>query len=216
MEVLKISAKKYKKILKRAAGVIKAGKVIVCPTDTVYGLICDARNAKAASKLFLIKQRPQGKAVPIFVRNLSMAKRIGQVSKIHEKFLRKFWPGKMTAVFKKKRRVGLARILFGKEKTTGLRIPKHKVINHLLSKFPFLTGTSANISGKTDSTRIREVVRQFQRRRIQPDLVLNAGNLKISRPSTVVDFSSGAPKILRKGSAAKKIEKELVKYQNFF
>lgn len=216
MEVLKISTKKYKNILKRTAGAIKAGKVIVCPTDTVYGLICDARNAKAASQLFLIKQRPQGKAIPIFVRDLSMAKRIAQISKIHEKFLRKFWPGKVTVVFKKRGRTGIARILFSKEKTTGLRIPKYKIISDLLARIPVLTGTSANISRKPDLVRIKEVLRQFRKKRIRPDLVLDAGNLKRSLPSTVVDFSSGMPSILRRGSIAVKVEKEIKKYKNFF
>ncbi|MFA5767523.1 MAG: Sua5/YciO/YrdC/YwlC family protein, partial [Candidatus Paceibacterota bacterium] len=78
------------------------------------------------------------------------------------------------------------------------RIPDYKFINQLLLETGRpLTGTSANISGIPGSTKIKEVVSQFQGRKNQPDLIINAGNLKKSQTSTVVDLTVLPPKIIR-------------------
>lgn len=180
MEILKLN-------LKRAVKAIREGKVVVCPTDTVYGLVCDVTNKKAVEKLFKIKKRSRRKPVPIFVKDIKMAKKLAQISPEQEEFLNKVWPGKVTVVLKSKNK--------GK---IGLRIPNH---NWLLSlakqlKRP-LTGTSANISGKPPSTKIREVLRQLKNQKYKPDLVIDAGNLKLSNPSRVIDLTIWPPKILR-------------------
>ena len=208
MEVLKVNQKNFKKTINKAIESIKKGEVIVCPTDTVYGLIADATNEKAVEKVFKIKRRPKGKPIPIFVRDLKMAKRLVEIDKEREKILKKIWPGKVTAVFKKKEKI---KVFGASQKTIGLRIPNHKLVNILLSKLNRpLTGTSANISGKPASTKIGEILRQFENRPPTtfdvksggglPDLVLNGGNLKKSLPSTVVDLTKKKPKILRKGA----------------
>ena len=197
MEVLKVNQKNFKKTINKVIESIKKGEVIVCPTDTVYGLIADATNEKAVEKVFKIKQRPKGKPIPIFVKDLKKARRLVEIDKEREKILKKIWPGKVTAVFKKKEKIKL----FGvSPKTIGLRIPNHKLVNILLSKLNRpLTGTSANISGRLASTKIGEVTSQFENQKFLPDLVLNSGNLKKSLPSTVVDLTKKKPKTLRKG-----------------
>jgi len=175
---------------------LKKGKVIVCPTDTVYGLIAAATDKKAVDKIFKIKKRPKAIPLPIFVSNLNAAKRLAVIGENQEKFLRKVWPGKTTIVLKRKSKTRLYGV---DSKTIALRIPKYKLINSLLAKTKFpLTGTSANVSGRQATTKIREVLRQFQDKKFQPDLIINAGNLKPAKPSTVVDLSGSAPKILRK------------------
>jgi len=95
-----------------------------------------------------------------------------------------------------------------KDKKIGLRIPNYKLVNILLEKLNFpLTGTSANISGKPGSTKIREVLKQFENQFStrsgggQPDLILDAGNLKPSLPSTVIDLEN--LEILREGEIPK-------------
>ncbi|MCJ7786718.1 L-threonylcarbamoyladenylate synthase [Patescibacteria group bacterium] len=197
MEVLKVNRKNFKKTINKAIELIKKGEVIVCPTDTVYGLIADATNEKAVEKVFKIKRRPKGKPIPIFVRDLKMAKRLVEINKEGEKILKKIWPGKVTAVFKKKEKI---KVFGASPKTIGLRIPNHKLVNILLSKLNRpLTGTSANISGKPASTKIGEVTSQFKNQKFLPDLVLNGGNLKKSLPSTIIDLTKKKPKILRKG-----------------
>jgi len=89
--------------------------------------------------------------------------------------------------------------IFGVEpETIALRIPNFLLINSLLElvKVP-LAGTSANISGKSASTRIDEILEQFSSATILPDLVINAGNLEESQPSTIIDLTQAEHKIIR-------------------
>ena len=176
---------------------LKKGKVIICPTDTVYGLIADATNKKAVEKIFKIKKKPTNKPIPIFVRDIKMARKLAKIDKKQEMFLKSVWPGKVTVVLKAKNRKFPKGI--GKpKKEIGLRVPDYEIINQLLRlcNRP-LTGTSANISGKPASTKIKEVLKQFKNQKYQPDLIINAGNLPKSKPSTVIDLTISPPKILR-------------------
>jgi len=196
MSILKVNQRNLKTIVKITVKSIKQGEVVVCPTDTVYGLLADATNEKAIKKLLKIKKRRTQKPIPIFVKDLKMTKRLAQINKNQEKFLRKIWPGKVTTVLKRKNK--LPKILFAERKTIGLRIPDYKIINQLLFIINRpLTGTSANISGKPPSTKIKEVISQFKNQKFQPDLIIDAGNLPKSKPSIVLDLTIWPPKILR-------------------
>jgi len=213
MEIIKVFPRNFKKIVEISAKLIKEGKILVCPTDTVYGLITDARNERAIKRLFKIKKRPKRKPIPIFVKDLKMAKEFVYIDGKQEKFLRKIWPGKVTVVLKRKN--SLPKTLFGNKKTIGLRIPNYRLVNNLFEKLDFLlTGTSANISGKPPSGKIEEVLNQFKDKRQQPDFIFDFGNLKPSLPSTVIDLTK-EPKILREGAEkikVKKLVRELLSY----
>ncbi len=200
MKILKVSEKKTSKIVKIIIKALREGKVLVLPTDTVYGLITNAQNQEAVKKIFKIKGRKFQKTLPIFVRDIKMAKELVFIDKKQEKFLRKVWPGKVTAVLKIK--PGAEKLfkigIVSSEKKIGLRIPKYKLIGLLLKKLNFpVTGTSANISGQSPSTKIKEVISQFEKGKYRPDLVINVGNLPRSKPSTVLDLTVQPPKILR-------------------
>jgi len=184
--------------LKNLAREIKKGRVIVCPTDTVYGLLADATNKKAVEKIFKIKKRPKTKPLPIFIKDLETTKRLAIIDKNQERFLKKAWPGKITAVLKRKAANRKQKIYGIDKKTIALRISKYKLVLELLKAINKpLTGTSANISGKPATTKIKDILRQFQNKKFQPDLILNTGNLKSSKPSKVIDFTGKRPKILR-------------------
>ncbi len=179
---------------------LERGQVIACPTDTVYGLIADATSNEAVEKVFEIKKRNKKKAIPIFVKDIKMAKKFAIMDKDMENFLQEIWPGKITVALKRKKNSGLSKALFGGKKTIGLRIPDYKLINQIVLKFGKpLTGTSANISGESPTTKIEKIFEYFEDEKVRPDLVLSAGNLPYSNPSTVVDFSKDKPKIIRKG-----------------
>lgn len=198
VEILKIKRENLKKIIEIAAKSIKGGKVLICPTDTVYGLIADATNERAVKKLFKIKKRKGNKAVPVFVKDLKAAKKLALIQKHQENFLGKVWPGKTTVVFKRKK--SKVKLYGADRKTIALRVPKHKLINELLKKTNRpLTGTSANISGKPASTEIEKVISQFKNQEFLPDLILDEGNLKKSLPSTIIDLTKKKPKLLRRG-----------------
>ncbi len=120
-----------------------------------------------------------------------MAKKLAFINRGQEKILKMCWPGKVTFILRRK-------IIFGSRKTIGLRMPDYKLTNALFKRLKRpLTGTSANISGKPASTKIREVLKQFKKAKEKPDLVLDYGNLKFSLPSIVIDITEKIIKILR-------------------
>lgn len=198
MRILKIEKKNFQKTIKEAAEKIKKRKILICPTDTVYGLVGNAASREAVGKLLKIKKRPKEKALPIFIRDIKTAKKLAEINKKQEKLLKKFWPGKITFVLKKKAK---AKIFGIGKKTIALRIPDYNLVNFLLRKTNLpLIGTSANISGKPASNRIKEIIKQFKSQKYQPDLIIDEGNLKPSKPSTIVDLTGKKIKILRKGA----------------
>jgi len=69
MEILRVSRKNFKKATKTIIKKLKQGKVLICPTDTIYGLVADATNKKAVRKIFKIKKRKENRALPLFVKN---------------------------------------------------------------------------------------------------------------------------------------------------
>ncbi|MBX4211811.1 MAG: L-threonylcarbamoyladenylate synthase, partial [Candidatus Yanofskybacteria bacterium] len=147
-----------------------------------------------------IKKRDRSKPLPVIVRNLEWAKSISHISKRQEKFLQKIWPGKVTAIVPKKPIVPEAVTAV---KGIGIRIPDYPLVDKILSKFGYpLTSTSANISGEEASRDIQVVLRSLATAEVLPDLVLDAGVLPVSEPSTVLDLTNEKPIIVRVGAAS--------------
>lgn len=106
--------------------------------------------------------------IPIFVRDIKIAKKLAEIDKKQEKFFKKVWSEKVTVVLRRRKDCKLPKILFENKKTIGLRIPDYKLINILLKELNRpLAGTSANISNSPPSTKIREVKNQFENQKYQ-------------------------------------------------
>ncbi len=194
MKIIKLTIKNLAEISRIVVKSIRGGGVVVCPTDTVYGLIGDAQNEKTVRKIFKIKKRNLQKPISLFVKDLEMAKQIARIDKSQEKILRKLWPGKAIVILKNKKKFSKGIVCqWGK---IGLRIPKYKLLNELLSKFKRpLAQTSANLAGKPTPAKIEDILKQFGK--YKPDLAIDAGRLS-GKPSKVVDLTDKRPKILRK------------------
>lgn len=194
MEILKLSTKN-KSCLPKTRKFLKAGKVIIFPTDTVYGILADVTNQKATERVFKIKERSFFEYLPIFVKDIKAAKNLAKISTEDKKFLKMVWPGGVTVILKREPK----KKIFGvKKDTIALRIPNFEPLNYILEKVEFpLTATSANISGKPASGNIKEVLKQFKRGRAKPDFVVDVGNLTKRRPSIIIDLTEIPPKILR-------------------
>ena len=181
--------------------IIRNGEVVVFPTDTVYGLICDATNKKAIEKLFKIKKRSYKKPTPVFVKNTGAAKKIARINKKQEGFLKKVWPGKVTMILEARKM--FPKGVLGSDNKIGIRVPNYKPALFLLEKLNMpLSSTSANISEIPGSGKIEEVIKQFSGRKNKPNLIVDAGNLKPSKSSTVVDLTDNGLIILRKGAVS--------------
>lgn len=197
MEIIKINPQKLeKKKLNEVINLLKKDGVIIFPTDTVYIPLANAESKKAVRKVFLIKKRSPENSIPVFVKDIKTAKKIVIIDKKQEKILRTSWPGRVTMILK--RRKGKVKIYGVGKKTIALRIPKFKPINYLLKKFnKLLVGTSANISGRSPSGKISEVLRQFEGKKYQPDLAVDAGILRYGKPSKIIDLTVWPSKTLR-------------------
>jgi L-threonylcarbamoyladenylate synthase len=184
----------------RIKNVLIKGGTIVFPTDTIYGLGCDAMNIQAVQKIILIKRRDPQKSFPVFVRDISQARSISHINKAQDCFLKKAWPGKVTVVCKKRNE--LPNIVTGGKDTVGIRVPNFPFLNAFMVKisFPFI-GTSANISGEETFPDGNSAFLFFKEEQFQPDLIIDGGRLSLSKPSTVVDLTSLA--LLREGAASK-------------
>lgn len=175
---------------------LQEGKVLVFPTDTVYGLVCDAGNEEAVNKIFDIKKREKAKPLAVFVKDIKMAVKYAYVGGEQREFLKENWPGAVTVILKGKK--GLAKLVH-KDGTIGLRQPDYEIIIKILKEFKKpLAQTSANISGQPATTKIKEVLEQFENADIQPDVIIDAGDLSENKPSKVVDFTTNKINSIRR------------------
>ncbi|MBI4123026.1 MAG: threonylcarbamoyl-AMP synthase [Parcubacteria group bacterium] len=181
--------------IKKVLAFLKAGKVVVFPTDTVYGLIADATNKQAVAKVFAIKKRPKTKPLPLFVDAIARAKKLAFISRAHEAYLRRRWPGPFTAVLD--RRKG-GQLVYGvASKTIALRIPNVPEIRLLIRQLRRpLVATSANIAGKPSCRTFQEARKQFSNKKVQPDLFVDGGALP-GNPSQVIDMTEDTYVVLR-------------------
>lgn len=189
-------------LVERVAGIIKNGGVVAGPSDTVYGLFCDATNEQAIQKMFAIKQRPEEKAFPIWVKDIASARKLVYIYDKKARFLEKVWPGQVTVVFQHKEK--LPSVLTGGLNTLGIRVPDHPFLLELLNRLDIpLAQTSANISGKPSAKTAKEVLASFESQPNQPDLVIDGGETS-GIASTVVDFIRENPLIMRVGVMTKR------------
>jgi L-threonylcarbamoyladenylate synthase len=183
--------------IKKIITALKNGAVLVLPTDTVYGLICDAGNKKAVEKIYKIKKRPKNKPLPVFVKDLKMAKRYADIPKDQEKRLEFSWPGPVTFILKSKKiEARPLSLLVYKNGTIGMRVPKHDLLRKILEEFNGpLAQTSANISGQLATIKIKDVFAHIGGKDI---IIVDSGNLPKNKPSTIIDLTKDKIKILRK------------------
>lgn len=177
--------------IQEAIDVMARGGAVIYPTDTVFGLGVNALDQNAVKRLYLIKNRPLNRPVPIIVADIKMAKELAYINNRTEKILEAVWPGAVTVILRKKG-----------NGTIGLRIPNHPVPIQLAQKFP-ITGTSANLSGEEPGKNIFQIQRQFQNHYPQPDLILDLNGETKNQPSTVLDLTTQKPKVLRVGPVNK-------------
>lgn len=198
MKILKLQKETFWEVTREALKVLRAGGLIVYPTDTLYALGANALDEHSIVRLFNLKQRSRNKPVPLMVRNLKWAEAVAHIYQRERKILQAVWPGRVTIVLPK--RPEIPAIVTANRHTVALRVPDHPFVEFLLSKFGYpITGTSANISGEKPFQRIHDVIERFRQEPHRPDLIIDTDDLVQTQPSTVLDLSGPEPKILRVG-----------------
>jgi len=223
MKIVEIKDNNYKKIIKKAAEVIKMGGLVVFPSDTVYILAVDPTNEIGVSKLLAFKNRWTGKAISVAVLDKDMALEYVRLNDNGINIYSSLLPGPFTIVSDGKHRV--AKGIEAENGTLGIRIPDNKYIHDLVKilRKP-ITATSANLSGRTPNYSIESFLRPLSNKKKEMiDLIVDAGKLPRNKPSTVIDATESEIKILRRGdlitgkstSLISKSEKETEKIAKF-
>ena len=193
--VLRVSAESPDPVLiGQAADLIRAGLVVAYPTDTLYGLAVDPRNAKAIQRLYVLKGRPESSALTLIAADMAQVRAAGEMTPQAERLARQWWPGALTIVV----RAGqmLAPDMLAGGETVGIRIPDQPVAMALARAAGCaITATSANRSGGAATANPSEIADTLP----GIDAIVDAGSARGGPPSTIVDASGIPVKLLRQG-----------------
>jgi L-threonylcarbamoyladenylate synthase len=182
--------------VEEAAREALAGRLIVIPTDTVYGVGTRPDRAEATARLFEAKRRPRELTLPILVASDEEATSVGVLDRRARGLVRRFWPGPLTVVVPRTER-SQDWDLGGDAGTVGLRRPRHLLALAVLERTGPLAATSANLSGVPTPSTCDELVELFGD---AVSVYLCQDQPLEGLPSTVVDLARGEPTILREGA----------------
>lgn len=172
---------------------INQGEIVSFPTETVYGVACRFNDREALDRLMEAKNRDYSKAVTLMVSKKEDIDKYAYTSPNIMRVVDDFTPGRLTIILKKRESVDPA-MTNGRE-TIGIRIPDCEFVLRLIDQTGPLLVTSANISGKENTTNEREVLKQLDGR----ISYVVKGQTDSSVASTVVDLTGDEPKVLREG-----------------
>lgn len=203
-----METKIFKDDLAPAAELIKAGKLVAVPTETVYGLAGNGLDPEAVEKIYEVKGRPSVKPLSLMVPGPeAMDVYCEDVPQAARTLAEKFWPGPLTIIMKAKKYI--PSIVLAGGDTVGLRCPEHKMTLELLrlAKVPF-AAPSANPSGSESPKTAQKVYEYFNG---QIEGIIDGGPCGLGFESTIIDMSRIPYKILRQGALpAEDIEKALM------
>jgi len=183
--------------VEQIARLIRRGGVVAIPTDTLYGLAADPGNASAIDRLFAIKGRQAGQALPLVAADRDqVVAYVGALGPLADRLAARFWPGPLTLVVAAPPQ--LAPGVSGGTATVGIRVPAHAATRALCAACAHpLTATSANRSGEP-ATALPDIVAASLGDRL--DGLVDAGSTAGGAPSTLVDTTGTQPRLIRAGA----------------
>ena len=184
-------------ILEEVARAVRGGGIVAVPTDTLYGLAVDPFRPEAVARLLAAKGRPPERALPLIAATTDQVSRcFGPLSSVAQRLADRFWPGPLTLLLPAPGDLP-AGVSAGTGRV-GVRVPAHAVARGLCRACGhLLTATSANLSGQPPASDPEEVARTLGDR---IDVLLDAGHTQGGAPSTIVDVTSAAPRLVRDGA----------------
>ncbi|MEW2304350.1 L-threonylcarbamoyladenylate synthase [Streptomyces sp. NPDC006655] len=186
--------------IETAAGVLRAGGLVALPTETVYGLGANAEDPAAVARIFQVKGRPPSHPLIVHIGGADhLDDWVEEVPATARLLAGNFWPGPLTLVLRRGRRVPLEAT--GGLETVAVRVPDHPVALALLSAFGGgITAPSANRFGSVSPTTADHVRAELGD---AVDVVLDGGSCGVGVESTIVDVTGATPTILRPGGVTR-------------
>lgn len=181
-----------------ALEILLSGGLVAFPTDTVYGVGCLAFHQKAIESIYVAKDRPIEKAIPVLIGDEEdLVKVADEIPIFAMKLINRFWPGPLTLLVPKKPTLPEA---ISATNTVGVRVPDHEVARSLLRLAGPMAVTSANISGQESPRTAQDVFAQLGGRIA---MIIDGGETPGGIPSTLVDCTGDEIQILREGPIPK-------------
>ncbi len=181
----------------RAARLLREGRLVAFPTETVYGLGADATNERAVAEIFAAKGRPSFNPLIVHIAGLAEADGLAVFDPPARDIAARFWPGPLSLVLPRRADSGLSLLASAGLDTVALRAPAHPVAQALLAAVGRpIAAPSANRSGRVSPTEAAHVAAELSDR---VALILDGGRCPVGVESTVLDLSGDIPTLLRPG-----------------
>jgi L-threonylcarbamoyladenylate synthase len=182
--------------IEQAVEALRAGELVVFPTETVYGLGANASNPAAVRKIFDVKGRPADHPVIVHLDNPRYLHRwVSEMPPVAEKLAAEFWPGPLTLILPKAENV--YDIVTGGQDSIGIRVPSHPMAQQLLNAFGGgIAAPSANRYGRLSPTKPEHVRDELGD---AVEVILDGGDSPIGLESTIVSCLGNVPRLLRPG-----------------
>jgi L-threonylcarbamoyladenylate synthase len=181
----------YDAAIGSAKSILSSGGLLIYPTDTLYGLGCNALSQKAVDKIYALKKREAGKPLSIIVADFPMLLEYCTISSAQERILHALLPGPYTFILPLRSKLPVSPTL-----SIGIRVPEHMFMRQISRELQMpIVSTSANLSGKKEAAELRgldsDVVGAV-------DIIIDGGKCQYAQGSMVIDLIG--MKILRKGA----------------
>ena len=182
--------------LEEAAQSLKKGKLVIFPTETVYGIGANALDSKAVDDIFVAKGRANDNPLIVHISDFSMLEElVEEPSELEKKLMDAFMPGPFTLILKKKDIIP-NNVSAGLD-TVGIRMPSNKIAHDLIEQTNLpIAAPSANISSRPSGTNIEDIKDEFDNK---VEIIIDGGKTSVGLESTVVKVIDGIPTILRPG-----------------
>ena len=188
--------------IEAAGTLLKEGRLVAFPTETVYGLGANALDEEAAAKIYSAKGRPSDNPLIVHIADWDALGLIVKEIPPQARLLAdRFWPGPLTMIFQKNERVPYGTT--GGLETVAVRMPSNRIAQKLIrAGGGYIAAPSANTSGRPSPTQASHVLDDLDGK---IDMIIDGGPVSIGLESTIVDLSEGVPTILRPGYITKEM-----------
>lgn len=194
-------------VISEIANAIKEEKLVVIPTDTVYGLVANAYNKDACEKIYEIKNRTEDKPLIVLISDISMLKDITQnINPVEQKLIDTFWPGPLTIILNKRNNV-LPDIITAKTEELAVRLLVDGPASRIIKKTGIpIVAPSANLSGSETGVKIENIINQLGGK---VDYILDYGDIESDVTSTIVKVIDDEIFVIREGKISKEELKKI-------
>jgi L-threonylcarbamoyladenylate synthase len=184
-----------------AVGALRRGELVLLPTETVYGLACDAGDARAVARVYEAKGRPSFNPLIAHVADLGAARAVAQLDDRAVRLAEAFWPGPLTLVAPVLGGARVCDLARAGLDTVAVRVPAHPVARGVIAAFGGpVAAPSANRSGRPSPTTFADAVEETG---AAASVALDGGPCRVGLESTVLSILDGRVRLLRPGGIAR-------------